>query len=126
MIAYCTLGTRDMTRATAFYDALLAELGAKRVLEWDRMVAWGNAPGAPMLSVVLPYDGQEATAGNGTMVALSVGSPDVARRMHAKALEMGGSDEGAPGWRGDPGGFYGAYFRDLDGNKLCVYGFGIQ
>ncbi|MCB1887865.1 MAG: VOC family protein [Rhodocyclaceae bacterium] len=120
MIAYCTLGTRDMTRATAFYDALLAELGAKRVLEWDRMVAWGNAPGAPMLSVVLPYDGQEATAGNGTMVALSVGSPDVARRMHAKALEMGGSDEGAPGPRIE-GQFYCAYFRDPDGNKLNLF-----
>lgn len=120
MIAYCTLGTRDLPRAAEFYDALLSELGARRILDWDRMVAWGTGPGAPMLSVVKPYDGKEATVGNGVMVALSVGSPEVARRMHAKALAMGGSDEGAPGPRIDDQ-FYCAYFRDLDGNKLNLF-----
>lgn len=120
MIAYVTLGTRDLARAARFYDQLLGELGAQRILDWDRLKAWGNAPGAPMLSVCTPFDGQAATVGNGCMVALAVDSPETARRLHARALELGGSDEGAPGPRGE-GAFYCAYFRDLDGNKLNLF-----
>ena len=120
MIAYTTLGTSDLPRAARFYDELLAEFGAKRILDWERMVAWGCGPGQPMLSVCKPYDGEPATVGNGCMVALSVASPAVARKVHAKALALGGSDEGAPGPRVE-GQFYCAYFRDLDGNKLNLF-----
>lgn len=119
MIGYVTLGSNDLPRATAFYDALLGELGAKRVMEGPRFVAWGNSPKAPSLGVITPYDGQPATPGNGTMVALALGSPAEVDRLYAKALALGGSDEGAPGERFK--GFYAGYFRDPDGNKLNAF-----
>ena len=122
MIGYVTLGTNDLARAAAFYDALLAELGARRIMESDRYVAWGVSPSKPSLSVFVPWDGQPATAGNGTMVALVVDSTDKVDRFHARALALGGVDEGAPGPRG--GGFYVGYFRDLDGNKLNFFKMG--
>lgn len=119
MIAYTTLGTNDFPRATAFYDRLLGALGAKRVMEMDRLILWGSAPGAPMVSVCKPFDGKSASVGNGTMVALAAPSPKDVDRVHALALELGGKDEGQPGARGP--GFYIGYFRDLDGNKLNVF-----
>lgn len=120
MIGYVTLGTNDLARATAFYDALLGEIGAGRMMEGDSFVAWSVSPGAPGLGVIKPFDGKPATVGNGVMAALAVDSPDKVNRIHAKALELGGKDEGAAGPRGD-GGFYAGYFRDLDGNKLNVF-----
>ncbi len=119
MIGYVTLGTNDFERAAAFYDALLGELGAKRAMEMDRIILWATQPGTPMLAVCKPYDGKRATAGNGTMVALAAGSKENVDKLHAKALELGGTDEGAPGPR--TGTFYGGYFRDLDGNKLVAF-----
>ncbi|MEL6199822.1 MAG: VOC family protein, partial [Pseudomonadota bacterium] len=82
--------------------------------------AWGTSPTSPAVSVIKPHDGNTATVGNGTMVALVVNNTDLVHTVHAKALELGGTDEGAPGPRGT-GGFYAGYFRDLDGNKLCVF-----
>ncbi len=120
MIGYVTLGTKDLERAGAFYDALLGELGAKRVMVNERLIMWGSKPGAPMLAVCKPWDEKAAVSGNGPMVALAAGSKENAAKLHAKALELGGTDEGAPGPRGD-GGFYGGYFRDLDGNKLVAF-----
>ncbi len=120
MIGYVTLGTNDLERAATFYDALLGELGAKRAMENERMIIWATQPGAPMLAVCKPWDGKKAVVGNGPMVALSAGSKEKAAKLHAKALELGGTDEGAPGPRGD-GSFYGGYFRDLDGNKLVAF-----
>ena len=122
MIGYVTVGTRDLERAAAFYDALLAELGAGRFMAGERFIAWAVSPTQPSLGVILPYDGQPATVGNGTMVALVVDSPARVDRLHARALELGGTDEGAPGPRGE--GFYAGYFRDLDGNKLNFFCFG--
>ncbi|GAB2659829.1 VOC family protein [Arenimonas aestuarii] len=119
MIGYVTLGTNDMARACAYYDALLAELGAKRIMEGERFVAWGTDMTAPSLGVITPYDGQAATRGNGTMVALMVRDPAQVDALHAKALALGGTDEGGPGERFK--GFYAAYFRDLDGNKLNFF-----
>ena len=119
MIGYVTLGSNDFARATAFYDALLAELGAGRFMESDSFVAWATAPGAPAVSVVKPFDGKTATVGNGMMVALVVDSRDKVDALHKKALELGGQDEGAPGPRGEN--FYAGYFRDLDGNKLNCF-----
>jgi len=121
MIGYVTLGTNDLPRATAFFDTLLAEMGASRMMNMDRMVIYGTQAGAPMLSVCKPYDGKPATAGNGTMVALNAGSREAADKVYRKALELGGADEGAPGERGP--GIYGGYFRDLDGNKLNCFCF---
>lgn len=123
MIGYTTLGTNDLERATAFYDALLGELGAKRVLTDERMRFWGAGPGKTLLAVYIPYDEKPATHGNGSMVALDAGSREMVDRLHAKALELGGTDEGPPGPRGD-GSFYGGYFRDPDGNKLVAFKIG--
>lgn len=121
MIGYVTLGTNDLPRATAFYDALLGAMGAKRVFEFDRGVSWGTAKG-PSLGLLKPFDGQPATKGNGTMVALAAGSREEVDRLYRKALELGGTDEGPAGPRGE--GFYAGYFRDLDGNKLCFFHMG--
>ncbi len=119
MIGYVTLGTNDLPRAVAFYDALMAELGARRIMETDQFVAWGVSMDRPGLSVTIPYDGKPATVGNGVMVALVVDSPEQVNAVHAKALALGGTDEGAPGARSEA--FYAGYFRDLDGNKLNAF-----
>ncbi len=119
MIGYVTLGTNDLPRAAAFYDELLTEVGAKRLWEFPRGIAWGVAPDKPSLCVLTPFDGNPATVGNGVMVALVVNSREKVDRVHAKALELGGKDEGPAGPRGE--GFYAGYFRDLDGNKLDVF-----
>ncbi|MBT8040672.1 MAG: VOC family protein [Xanthomonadales bacterium] len=120
MIGYVTLGTNDLERAIAFYDELLGLLGARRFMgDEGRFQAWAVSPGQPALSVTKPWDGQPATNGNGTMVALAVDSKSKVDEVHAKALELGGHDEGATGPRGE--GFYAGYFRDLDGNKLNVF-----
>lgn len=120
MIGYITLGTNNLERATSFYDALLAEFGAQRVREAERYIAWGTGPEQTALAVIKPFDGNPATVGNGVMVSLFGGSQEKVHEVYAKALELGATDEGEPGPRGDNG-FYGAYFRDLDGNKLCVF-----
>lgn len=119
MIGYVTIGTNDLERARKFYDGLLAELGGKRYIENDRMVAWSAGQNTPGIGVCKPYDGKAASVGNGMMVSLMAGSPDKVQAVHRKALELGGSDEGAPGRRF--GAFYGSYFRDPDGNKLCAF-----
>jgi catechol 2,3-dioxygenase-like lactoylglutathione lyase family enzyme len=122
MIGYVTLGTNDIQRAGKFYDDLLSVLGAKRQMQMDTFIGWGNSPASPMVSVIKPYDGNGATVGNGVMVALAAGSKDNVHALHQKAMALGGKDEGAPGPRGDS--FYAAYFRDLDGNKLCAFHIG--
>jgi predicted lactoylglutathione lyase len=120
MIGYITLGTNDLERAAAFYDELLATVGAGRMMETETFVAWAVAPDKPALSVTRPYDGNAATVGNGVMVALAMAKPEQVDSLYAKAMELGGTDEGPPGPRGDSG-FYAAYFRDLDGNKLNAF-----
>ena len=119
MIGYTTVGTNDLQRAAAFYDALLAEFGAKRAMEMETFIAWATAPNTPMVAIIKPYDKQPATVGNGVMVALLASSKEQVDKIHAKALALGGKDEGAPGPRGP--GFYAGYFRDLDGNKMNAF-----
>ncbi len=119
MIGYVTLGTNDLARAAAFYDALAAELGIGRMMESDSFIAWGEAGGAAGIGLTKPFDGKAASVGNGVMVALEAKDAEQVGRLHALALSLGGSDEGAPGPRG--GGFYAGYFRDLDGNKLNAF-----
>ncbi len=119
MIGYTCVGTNDLDKAVAFYSELLAVLGAQVYFKSDRGVGWGTAPDQPMFSVMKPFDGQSASVGNGVMVALAAGDVQQVQALHAKALALGGVDKGAPGPRG--GNFYGAYFRDLDGNKLAAF-----
>lgn len=117
MLSYVTVGTNDMERAAKFYDALLAEVGAKRVMENERIIIWGA--GGPMFAVCKPFDGGSASVGNGVMVALAANSVEQVSAIYNKALELGGTDEGPPGER-LPGMTIG-YFRDLDGNKLNAF-----
>ncbi|MDF2366931.1 VOC family protein [Sneathiella sp.] len=120
MIGYVTLGTNDIDKATEFYEALLGEIGAKRVVDEDHLKMWSVARGQPMLGVIKPHDGKVATFGNGTMPALLMDSPETVSKMYAKALDLGATDEGAPGPRGAGHLFFG-YFRDPEGHKLAVY-----
>ncbi|MGK7911427.1 MAG: VOC family protein [Synechococcus sp.] len=125
MIAYTLLGTNNPEKSTAFYDALLAEIGGKRVLEIDRITLYTGAKGTPLFGIAQPYNGQSATVGNGSMVSLGANSPEEVDRLHAKALELGATDEGAPGPRTNMSlSFYAGYFRDPDGNKLNFFHMG--
>ncbi|MDR7423406.1 MAG: VOC family protein [Armatimonadota bacterium] len=119
MIGYVILGTNDLARATAFYDALFAAAGGKRLMSFERGHAWGTTTRQPLLGILTPFDGRAATVGNGVMVALLCPDRAAVDRLHAKALELGGTDEGKPGERFP--GFYAGYFRDLDGNKLNFF-----
>ena len=119
MLGYVTIGTNDMDKACAFYDALLAEVGAKQVFGQDRIKFYGDGKGA-MLAVCVPYDEKPQHCGNGNMLAIPGGSKEGVDKLYAKAIELGATDEGEPGDR-IPDVFYGAYVRDLDGNKICFY-----
>lgn len=119
MIGYVTLGTNDMAKATGFYDALLGTLGAKRVMDTERFVLYSAGGSRPGIALARPYDGNAATVGNGSMLALAVDSTDKVDAIHKQALGLGGKDEGAVGPRSAT--FYAGYFRDLDGNKLAVF-----
>ena len=117
------VGANDIERAKQFYDTVLGEIGMSALMEHPsggRIYGGGDHP---MFSVVRPFDGQSATAGNGTMVSFSCDSRDEAAAMYAKAMTSGGTCEGEPGPRGDTG-FYGAYFRDPEGNKFCAFHWG--
>lgn len=125
MIGYVTLGTDDLERARGYFDALFATIGAKRLLQLEDQrgfTMYGVAMNRPGVVITRPYDGQPAHHGNGNMVALVMDSTDKVDAFHAKAIELGGTDEGAPGYRGDPKfGYYFAYFRDPDGHKFAVF-----
>ena len=119
MIGYVTIGVNDMDRAVAFYDALLGEIGGSQLMGMDRIKFYGTAPDAAMLAICVPYDEKDPSPGNGNMVAIPGGSREGVDRLYAKARELGATDEGEPGERMPV--FYGAYVRDLDGNKLCFF-----
>ena len=127
MIGYVTLGTDDLDRSRAYYDALFGEIGGSRLMEMESgFTLYGTGWGKPGVAVTRPYDGRPATAGNGNMVALALDSREKVDRLHARALELGGTDEGAPGVRGEEGprAFYGAYCRAPDGHKFCAFRIG--
>ena len=127
MIGYVTIGTNDLDKARAYYDALFGTIGASRKMEFEGgFTLYGTGWGAPGVAVTPPYNGEPAVAGNGNMVAIVMDSRDKVDAFHAKALELGGSDEGPPGLRGPEGNraFYGAYFRDPEGNKFCAFRIG--
>ncbi len=123
MLGYATLGSNDLARSCDFYDKLTAEFGGKRLLELPegKGVFYGRSMAEAGLLIRTPFNEEPATVGNGVMAALAASDTDMVDRVHALALELGAVDEGAPGQRTDF--FYGAYFRDPDGNKLAVYVF---
>ena len=112
---YFVFGTNDMRAAEEFYDALLADAGPAKVQPTPRMTYWIGDDFA--FALATPFDGQHATIGNGTMVGFSLGSAEAVRRLHARALTLGGQDEGKPAQRGPK---FSSYVRDLDGNKICL------
>jgi predicted lactoylglutathione lyase len=120
MIGYVTLGTNDLQKSAAFYDQIAAELGIGRFMQSDSFIAWGSPDGGAGLGLTKPFDGKPMSVGNGVMVALAAADRAQVDRIYRLALSLGGSDEGPPGPRGE-GGFYAAYFRDLDGNKLNAF-----
>ena len=119
MLGYVTIGITDMDRSIAFYDALLGEIGAKQTFGMDRIKFYGTGEGAG-LAICIPYNEEPQNCGNGNMVAIPGGDEAGVQKLYAKAMELGASDEGEPGWR-IPDVFYGGYVRDLDGNKLCFF-----
>jgi catechol 2,3-dioxygenase-like lactoylglutathione lyase family enzyme len=119
MIGYVTLGTNDRERGAKFYDAVCAELDVGRMMETEQFIAWGAPGGGAGIGLTFPFDGRPASVGNGVMVALEAKDRAQVDRIYAVALAHGGTDEGAPGERWP--GFYAAYFRDPDGNKLNAF-----
>ncbi len=119
MIGYVTVGTNDLLRAAQFYDALAAEMGVGRMMEFENFIAWGMPGGSAGIAATRPYDGQPATVGNGVMIALEARDKAQVDRLYEIALAHGGTCEGAPGPRGET--FYAGYFRDPDGNKLNAF-----
>lgn len=120
MIGYVMLGTSDVAKARTLYDPLMAKFSARAVDAYTSETrVWYGSGNGPLLVITQPYDGSQASAGNGTMIALTAPSRAMVDDIHALAVSLGGADEGAPGLR--TGTFYGAYFRDFDGNKVCVY-----
>lgn len=124
MIGYTMVGTNDLDVSGKFYDSILAPLGAKRTMIEESFILWSvsetNEKGN--FSVTLPHDGNKATVGNGTMNAFRASSPEMVDEIYKIAMANGGSDEGEPGYRGDPAsGFYAGFFRDPEGNKLNAF-----
>lgn len=130
MIGYSCIGTNDIERARTFYDALFGSIGGSRLMEFPAeqggFTLYGVSWAKPGVAVTRPYDKQPATVGNGNMIAIVMDSRDKVDAFHAKALELGGSCEGLPGLRTPEGdrAFYGAYFRDPEGNKFCAFRMG--
>ncbi|WP_346992977.1 VOC family protein [Alteromonas gracilis] len=124
MIGYVLVGTNNLAHAGSFYDALLSTIGAERFMEEDNyFIAWARQPGEVSFGVTRPFNKEAATIGNGNMVAIALESPEQVNAFYEKALALGGTCEGAPGFRPEDAtkGFYAGYFRDLDGNKLNAF-----
>lgn len=120
VIGYVTLGTNDFDAALEFDDALFATIGVQRLWTHGQMAAWGRSREEPALCIARPHDGQAASVGNGVMVALKMAERADVDALHATCLALGGACAGRPGPRGEHG-FYGGYFRDMEGNKLNAY-----
>ncbi len=120
MFSHVTLGTHELAVAAAFYDAVLAPLGIERVSKkYPNWAAWQRPGGEQKLWVGLPYNQEPASMGNGCMVAFEAQSRAAVDAAYAAAMAAGASDEGPPGLRASYGpNYYGAYVRDLDGNKV--------
>lgn len=122
MIGYTTIGVSNMDKAKEFYSELLGEMGAKLGMDMGRIAFFSAGRDKPMFAICVPYNEEAPTAGNGNMIALQCDSEEQIQALHTKAIELGASDEGAPGERIKDA-FYGAYVRDPDGNKLAFFKF---
>jgi catechol 2,3-dioxygenase-like lactoylglutathione lyase family enzyme len=120
MLLGACLGTNDLDRAGRFYDAVLVHIGLARTFQDDREIGYGPPGGDSSFWVLTPHDGRPATWGNGTQITFRAPSREAADAFHSSAVAHGGTDEGAPGPRDYRPGYYGAYCRDPDGNKLHV------
>ncbi len=125
MIGYVTLGTDDLERARTYFSALLGTIGGKELMRIDDdtgFTMYGTGMDRPGIVVLKPFDKAPADPGNGTMIAIPFDAKNKVDAFHAKAIELGGTDEGAPDYRGDPSyGYYFAYFRDPDGHKFAAF-----
>lgn len=120
MLGYVTIGTNDLARAGAYYDKFAAEFGYSRMMDNGRVIAWGDAASGKLgVIAAKPADGAPASVGNGMMVALAAKDRAQVDKLYAMARELGCPCEGPPGERFP--GFYAAYWRDLDGNKLNAF-----
>ncbi len=126
MIGYVRVGTNDLARAAAFYDALLGDMGAKRLIDTAGMIAWGRDWEQSLLAVGTASGDAPATPGHGALVALVQTSRKHVDRLHARAITLGARDGGAPALLGTEGdqGYYAGYLHDPDGNALCLYSLG--
>ena len=124
MISHVFIGITDFPRALAFYALVLDSLGL--VLKFSDpakpWAAWVSPTAArPLLLIGTPFDGELATPGNGQMLALLAPSRAAVDQCYATALRLGAQCEGPPGLRPQyHADYYGAYFRDADGNKIAV------
>ncbi|OMH25820.1 VOC family protein [Motiliproteus sp. MSK22-1] len=112
---YFVVGTNDMEASVKFYDSLFKETGINQVLAGERMTFWQDEEADFAFAVAKPFDGEEATNGNGTMVGFGVSSIEEVKKLHKKAIDLGGANEGDPNQRGPK---FSAYVRDLDKNKI--------
>jgi hypothetical protein len=120
MISYITIGSNNLAASAVFFDTLFSAVNGARAYSLENLVGYSFGPGSPMIIITCPFDGEEATHGNGTMIALAAKDQSEVDAIHSLALTLGATDAGAPGQRGRS--FYGGYFRDRDGNKfnICV------
>ena len=117
ILSHVSLGTNDFARAKPFYDAVLATIQVKCLMAFDGAAGYGRK--FPEFWIQSPFDGEKAAVGNGTHVCFQAASIDDVKAFHAKALELGGNDDGAPGLRPEyTDNYYAAFVRDLDGNKI--------
>jgi catechol 2,3-dioxygenase-like lactoylglutathione lyase family enzyme len=120
LLAYAMIGVNDFAKAMALYTPVMDVLGATKIDAYSTDTrTWFGRDGAGLLAIGNPGNGEAASAGNGTMFALAAADTAMVDAAYAKALELGASDEGAPGLRG--GAMYFAYFRDFDGNKVAIF-----
>jgi predicted lactoylglutathione lyase len=123
MLSYATIGVTDLEKSEAFYNELLTPIGAKTLMKMERIIFIGKSMEEPMLAICIPYNEKVQNSGNGNMLAIAPGSKAKCEEMYHRAIALGGTCDGEPGQR-VPDVFYGAYFRDLDGNKIAFNHFG--
>ncbi|KGJ89440.1 VOC family protein [Thalassotalea sp. ND16A] len=120
MISHTTLGTNNLVKAESFYFEILGAIGGRQIFKSDKVIFWEFAGGGSKLALTVPFDGEPATHGNGTMVAFNLTSSNKVDEVFLMAIEAGATSAGEPGERNE-GAYYGAYFRDLDGNKIAIF-----
>ena len=120
MLSGACVGTNNLEKAKNFYDSVLATIGMQCHVNLEFELGYGPQDGNPNFWVVVPFNEKQATFGNGTQIMFQAQNEDEVKSFYDAALKLGGVDEGAPGPRDYAPNYYGAYVRDLDGNKLHI------